>query len=165
MPFKHITPVGTAACRIVYHVIFYSFFKRSGYGTEWLLSGFEIRPIRLSDTCQHISGQVKCSYMVIRRTSPHFFCNLKLGLLKLQEETVGSSHADLDQDDVFLAGSGVLQGSVGRAVCYCFTPVFARRCWAIIHGFPIRQRPGEAVVYSKQPILARAISNRLLGST
>ena len=65
-----------------------------------------------------------------------FYCNLKL---ELQEETVDSSHADIDQDDVFLAG--VLQGAVGRAVCYCFTPVFARRCWAIIRGFPIRQRP------------------------
>ena len=43
------------------------------------------------------------------------YCNLKLGLLKLQEETIGSSHADIDQDDVSLAG--VLQGSVGRAVC------------------------------------------------
>ena len=56
--------------------------------------------------------------MVIRRTSPFFYCNLKLGLLELQElqeETVGSSHADIDQDDVSLAG--VLQGSVGRAVC------------------------------------------------
>ncbi len=68
-----------------------------------------------------------------------FCCNLKLGLLNLQEETVGSSHADIDQDDVSLAG--VLQGAVGRAVCYCFTPVFARRCWAIIRGFPIRQHP------------------------
>ena len=45
-----------------------------------------------------------------------FYCNLKLGLLKLQEETAGTSHADIDQDDVSLAGSGVLQGSVGRAV-------------------------------------------------
>ena len=81
-----------------------------------------------------------------------FYCNFKLGLLKLQEETVGSSHVDIDQDDVFLPG--VLQGAVGRAVCYCFTPVFARRCWAIIRGFPVRGRPVEAVVYSKQPILA-----------
>ena len=68
-----------------------------------------------------------------------FYCNLKLGLLELQEETVDSSHADIDQDDVFL--DGVLQGAVGRAVCYCFTPVFVHHCWAIIRGFPIRQRP------------------------
>ena len=67
------------------------------------------------------------------------YCNLKLGLLKTLQETVGSSHADIDQDDISLAG--VLQGAVGRAVCYCFTPVSARRCWAIIRGFPIRQRP------------------------
>ncbi len=43
-----------------------------------------------------------------------FYCNLKLGLLKLQEETAGTSHADIDQDNVSLAG--VLQGAVGRAV-------------------------------------------------
>ena len=36
------------------------------------ISGFEIRPIRLSETCQNISGQVKCPYMVIRRTSLFF---------------------------------------------------------------------------------------------
>ena len=40
-----------------------------------------------------------------------FFCNLQLGLLKLQEDT---SHADINQDDVSLAG--VLQDEVGRAV-------------------------------------------------
>ena len=44
-----------------------------------------------------------------------FYCNLKLGLLKLQEETAGTSHANIDQHDVPL--SGVLQASVGRAVC------------------------------------------------
>ena len=32
------------------------------------------------------------------------YCNLKLGLLKLQEETAGTFNADIDQDDVFLAG-------------------------------------------------------------
>ena len=63
--------------------------------------------------------------------------------MKLQEERAGTSHAAIDQDNVSLAG--MLQASVGGAVCYCFTPVFARRCWAIIHGFPIRQRPVEAV--------------------
>ena len=46
-----------------------------------------------------------------------FYCNLKLGLLKLQEETAGTSHADIDQDDVSLPG--VLQASFGRAVCWC----------------------------------------------
>ena len=39
------------------------------------------------------------------------FCNLQLGLLKLQEDT---PQADIDQDNVSLAG--VLQGAVGRAV-------------------------------------------------
>ena len=62
-----------------------------------------------------LRAEVKCPYMVIRRTSPFFYCNLKLGLLKLQEETAGTSHADIDQDNVSLAG--VLQGAVGRAVC------------------------------------------------
>ena len=83
-------------------------------------------PIRLSETCQHISGQVKCPYKVIRRTSP-FLLQLETRLteINLQEETVGTSHADIDrQDDVSLAG--MLQGALvaGRAVCYCFTPVF-----------------------------------------
>ena len=45
-----------------------------------------------------------------------FSCNLKLGLLMLQEETAGPFHAAIDQDDISLAG--VLQGAVGRAVCY-----------------------------------------------
>ena len=44
--------------------------------------------------------------------------NLGLGLLNLQEEIAGRSHADIDLDDVSLAG--MLQGAVGRAVCYCF---------------------------------------------
>ena len=35
MPFKHITPVGTVACRIVYHIIFYSVFKQTIYSAEW----------------------------------------------------------------------------------------------------------------------------------
>ena len=39
------------------------------------------------------------------------FCNLQLGLLKLQEDT---PQADIDQDNVSLAG--VLQGAVGSAV-------------------------------------------------
>ena len=39
----------------------------------------------------------------------YIFCNLQLGLLKLQEDM---SHADIDQEDVSLAG--VLQGAVGR---------------------------------------------------
>ena len=46
---------------------------------------------------------VKCPYMVVRRTSPLFYCNFELCLLKLQE-TAGTSHADIDQDDVSLAG-------------------------------------------------------------
>ena len=60
-----------------------------------------------------------------------FYCNLKLGLLKLQEETAGTSHADIDQDDVSLAGSGVLQGSVGRAV---LTVLFHTRVRAPLLG-------------------------------
>ena len=39
------------------------------------------------------------------------FCNLQLGLLKLQEDT---SRVDTDQEDVSLAG--MLQGAVGSAV-------------------------------------------------
>ena len=68
---------------------------------------------------KYLSGQVKCPYGY---PADKFIldCNLKLGLLKLQEETAGTSHADIDQDDVSLAG--MLQGAVGRAVCYCFIP-------------------------------------------
>ena len=39
------------------------------------------------------------------------FCNLQLGLLKLQEDT---PQADIDQDNVSLAG--VMQGAVGRSL-------------------------------------------------
>ena len=80
------------------------------------MAGFEIVPIRVSETCQNLSGHVKCPCMVIRWTCP-FFCNLQLGLLELQEET---PQADINQDNAYLAG--VLQGAVGRAVD---TPVFA----------------------------------------
>ena len=53
-------------------------------------------------------------------------CNLKQGSLKLQEETAGTSNADIDQHDVSLGS--MLQGAVGRAVCYCFIPTFVRHC-------------------------------------
>ena len=49
---------------------------------------------------------------------------LQLGLLKFQEERAGTSHADIDQDDVSLPG--LLLGALGRTVCYCFIP--ARSC-------------------------------------
>ena len=50
------------------------------------------------------------------------FCNLQLGLMKLQE---GTPQADIDQDDVPLAG--VLQGAVAaELVAQSDTPVFAR---------------------------------------
>ena len=45
-----------------------------------------------------------------------FYCNFKLGLLKFQEETAGTSHADIDQGD-HVSLAGMLQGAVGRAVC------------------------------------------------
>ena len=49
------------------------------------------------------------------------FCNLQLGLLKLQEDT---PQADIDQDNVSLAG--VLQGAVAtELVVQSNTPVFA----------------------------------------
>ena len=46
-------------------------------------------------------------------TDMSIFCNLQLGLLKLQEDT---PQADIDQDNVSLAG--VLQGAVGHTVRY-----------------------------------------------
>ena len=77
-------------------------------------TGFEIGPIRVSETCQNSSGQVKCRYMVIRWTSQFFDCNLKLGLLKSRKDSwqSGMSHADTGEDDVSLAG--VLQDAVGH---------------------------------------------------
>ena len=88
-------------------------------------SGFEIGPIRMSETCQNSSGQVKCRYMVIWQTSQFFYCNLKLGLLKSRRDSwqSGRSHADTDEDDVSLAGE--LQDAVGRTVCLVFA-VFVR---------------------------------------
>ena len=39
-------------------------------------TGFEIVPIRVSETCQNLSGHVKCPCMVIRWTCPFFAtCN------------------------------------------------------------------------------------------
>ena len=102
--------------------------------TSWLVSlvvfscsmaGFKMVPIRLSETCQTLYGQVKCPYLVIQRTSQFFYCNLKLGLLKSRRDSwqCGTSHAETDEDGVPLAG--VLQDAVGRAVCCLF-----RRFWA-----------------------------------
>ena len=64
-------------------------------------------PIRVSETCQNISGHVKCPCMVIRRT-----CQFLQLATRLTEVT--RRHADIDQEDVSLAG--VLQGAVGSAV-------------------------------------------------
>ena len=94
-------------------------------------------PIRLSETCQHLSGQVKCPFMVIQRTSQFFYCNLKLGLLESRRDSwqCGMSHADTDEDGVPLAG--VLQDAVGRAVGLPDATDMLRvsRFWAIIHVF------------------------------
>ena len=60
------------------------------------------------------------------------FCNLQLGLLELQQED--TPQADIDQDNISLAGMLQVQGAVGRTVD---TPMFARAsfCWTIIRGF------------------------------
>ena len=96
--------------------------ERRGRGMD---VGFQIVPIRLSETCQNWSGQVKCPYMVIRQTSQFFDRNLKLGLLKSRRDSwqCGTSNADTVEDDVSLAG--VLHVAVGRAVC-CVFGVFGR---------------------------------------
>ena len=52
--------------------------RRIPYNWPWIssLAGFEIVPIRVSETCQNISGHVKYPCMVIRRTCPFFAtCN------------------------------------------------------------------------------------------
>ena len=60
-------------------------------GEDKTTAAFEIVPIPVSETCQNISGHVKCPCMVIPWTCP-FFCNLQLGLLKLQD----MPQADID---------------------------------------------------------------------
>ena len=89
--------------------------------------------IRVSETCQNISGHVKCPCMVIRRTCPFFATCKVLRLLELQEDT---PQADIDQDiedNVSLAG--VLQSAVDRTDHSRYTHVRARCCWTIIRGF------------------------------
>ena len=49
------------------------------------------------------------------------FCNLQLGLLKLQEDT---PQADIDQDNLYLAG--VMQGAVGRSLIPRARPPWSR---------------------------------------
>ena len=84
--------------------IYYSFSKASGAHVgvcpvhNHRVSGFEIVPIRVSETCQNLSGHVKCPCMVIRWTCP-FFATCKV-LLELQE----TPQADIDQHNVSLAG-------------------------------------------------------------
>ena len=90
---------------------------RGRYHCMHICTGFEIVPIRMSETCQNVSGHVKCPCMVIRPKCP-YFCNLQLGLLKLQD----TPQADIDQDNVSLAG--VLQGAVAtELVAQSDTPV------------------------------------------
>ena len=130
----------------------------------------EIRPIRLSETCQNICGQVKCPYGYPADKSS-FYCNLKLGLLKtLQEETAGTSHADIDHDDVSLAGvlscwraarCSTLQHAVGRAVCY-YPSVRAPLLGDNTRfSNPWASRGGSCLL---QTAHSCASSNRLLGS-
>ena len=88
-------------------------------------------PIRVSETCQNISGHIKWPCMVIRRTCQFFATELAtslLGLLELQED---KPQADINQDNVSLAGCCKCSWSHSR-----YTRVRARRCcWAIIRGF------------------------------
>ena len=60
--------------------------------------------------------QLKCPFMVCRRTSSFLQLEITLNIFKLnlRDEIAGTSHADTDQDDVSLAG--VLQDAVGRTV-------------------------------------------------
>ena len=77
------------------------------------------------------------------------FCNLQLGLLKLQEDM---PQADIDQDNVSLAG--VLQGAVAtELVAQSDIPVFARRsCWAIIRVFRdvTRSQVGQSMQWGRR---------------
>ena len=62
------------------------FLSRSVHPCRTSDPGFKIGPIHLSETCHNFSGQVKCPYMVIRRTSLFFVYNLRLGLLKSRKD-------------------------------------------------------------------------------
>ena len=129
------------------HIPQYSSFLRGLYATETqrfsYISGFEIRPIRLSETCHNFSGQVKCPYMVIRRTSLFFVYNLKLELLK--------SRRDSCQCGRHRWRRCVSCACVAR--CSWLRSRFrVRNFWAIIRGVlswdavcQIRQRPVDAV--------------------
>ena len=101
------------------------------------MSGFEIVPIRLSETCQNISGHVKCPYTVIRRTSP-FLLQLETRLTKVTRESwdVPCRHRSRRCLSCWRAAMCSWPHSLVLFVC---------RCWAIIHGLPIRQRPVDAV--------------------
>ena len=91
-------------------------------------------------------------YMVIRRTSQLFDCNLKLDLLKSRKETAGSV-ADTDEADVSLAG--VLQGA----------DLWSRnrRFWGIIQHFLESGLRFSNLPASRGRSFCRS-SNRLLGS-
>ena len=88
------------------------------------LPGFEIVPIRVSETCQNISGQVKCLCMVIRRTSPFFATRLT----EVTRRHAPSTHISRQCISCWRAA----RCSWSRSV---IPRVLARRCWAIIRGF------------------------------
>ena len=77
------------------------------------------------------------------------FCNLQLGLLKLQEDT---PQADIDQDNVSLAG-GAARCSWSHGL---ISPPRVREChcWAIICGFLRRRVRSRDAVF---PILQRLV--------
>ena len=57
-----------------------------GLTTSDMNPGFEIRLIRLSETCQNISRQVKCPYMVIRG-QVHFLLQLENRLTEVTRDS------------------------------------------------------------------------------
>ena len=91
---------------------------------DYQCSGLGSNTRLLSKRTRLFSGQVKCLYMVIRRTSQFFYCNLKFGFLKSRKETAGSVARSMQTQKktmcLLLASRSLSRG---------------RRFWAIINGF------------------------------
>ena len=83
-------------------------------------------PIRVSETCQNISGHVKCPCMVIRRTCP--FLQLATRLTEVTRRHAPSRHRSRQCISCWRAARCSWSRSLIPRVRAC-------RCWAILRGF------------------------------
>ena len=86
-------------------------------------SGFEIVPIRVSETCQNLSGHVKCPCMVIRWTCP-FFATRLTGVTRRDAPSRYKSRQ-------CISCWRAARCSWSRSLI----PPCSRCCWTIIRGF------------------------------